>query len=228
MQSGHCVGRVTGSQRCTSANLGDERKRLVLSASSSRCRRRLPLGCRCTTLAWRDCWRRLNVRRQCNAAATIVLFWLNSEQSNSRYRTRTYCWVLLGIQKRRSRTWCTLCLTVKWSSITNVKRIVTGSIARSATSRHLNYSEADFEFFAPQERHVSPMGWNLAWIRGPKIHSSVPNFTPIGATVRVYDPKNEIFTDIWSKCEYKRPAWAYTLRDIYKKIAELVPRLRMR
>jgi len=33
-----------------------------------------------------------------------------------------------------------------------------GSIARSATCRYLSYSEADFEVFAPQGRHVAPMG----------------------------------------------------------------------
>jgi len=26
--------------------------------------------------------------------------------------------------------------------------------------------------------------------------SSMPNFTPIGATIRVYDPKTKIFTEI--------------------------------
>jgi len=39
---------------------------------------------------------------------------------------------------------------------------VTGSIARSATRRYLSYSEADFEVFRPQGRHVAPMGYNLA------------------------------------------------------------------
>ena len=40
-------------------------------------------------------------------------------------------------------------------------------------------------FFAPQERHVAPMGVKLAWRRGRKVPSSLPNFTPIGATTRV-------------------------------------------
>jgi len=31
----------------------------------------------------------------------------------------------------------------------------TGSIARSATRRHLSYPEADFEVFAPHGRHVA-------------------------------------------------------------------------
>jgi len=37
-----------------------------------------------------------------------------------------------------------------WVSV----NIVTGSIARSAKRRYLSSSEADFEFFAPQGRHV--------------------------------------------------------------------------
>jgi len=56
----------------------------------------------------------------------------------------------------------------------------TGSIARSASRRYLIYSEADFEFFfAPQGRHVAPMGVKFG------TDSSMPNFTPIGATVMV-------------------------------------------
>ena len=79
--------------------------------------------------------------------------------------------------------------------------IFTGSIARSASCWYLVYSEADFEGF-----HVAPIGVkfgmkegtfgvedgtkgpllhrNLAWRRGP-VPSSMPNFTPIGATTRV-------------------------------------------
>ena len=38
--------------------------------------------------------------------------------------------------------------------------------------------------------------WNLAWRNGPSpaVHSSMPNFTPVGATTRVQDPKTENFT----------------------------------
>jgi len=31
---------------------------------------------------------------------------------------------------------------------------------------------------------------------GVKFGVEMPNFTPIGATMMVYDPKNEIFTEI--------------------------------
>jgi len=37
-------------------------------------------------------------------------------------------------------------------------QLIIGSIARSASRRYLVYSEADFEVFAPQGRHVAPMG----------------------------------------------------------------------
>ena len=57
----------------------------------------------------------------------------------------------------------------------------TDSIARSVMRRYLIYSEADFEVFAPQGRHVAPIGGEI-WLGGA---SSAPKFTPIGATVRV-------------------------------------------
>jgi len=46
------------------------------------------------------------------------------------------------------------------------------------------YSEADFEVFRPAGR------WNLARRRGPLVPSSLPNFTPIGATCRRCGAKN--------------------------------------
>jgi len=62
---------------------------------------------------------------------------------------------------------------------------VIGSIARSASRRYLIYSEADFEFFAPQGRHVAPIGVKFGVEWGPKVPSSTPNFTPIAVTTRV-------------------------------------------
>jgi len=61
--------------------------------------------------------------------------------------------------------------------------ILTGSIARSAKRWYLSYAEV--RFFAPQRRHIAPMGVKFGARRGPKFPSSAPNFTPIGATVRV-------------------------------------------
>jgi len=84
--------------------------------------------------------------------------------------------------------------------------IINGSIARSATRRYLVYSEADYEVFRPAGA-TRCTDWGEIWHVGPllraKFHpsrcnvkfgtekgtesvpSSVPNFTPIGATVRV-------------------------------------------
>jgi len=56
--------------------------------------------------------------------------------------------------------------------------IITGIIARSASRRYLIYSQADFEVFRPQGRHVASMGVTFGT-------EDVPNFTPIGATTRV-------------------------------------------
>jgi len=58
------------------------------------------------------------------------------------------------------------------------KQLVTGSIARSGTRRYLSYSEADFEVFAPQGRHVAPMAVKFGVEEGPKVPSCTPNFTP--------------------------------------------------
>jgi len=57
--------------------------------------------------------------------------------------------------------------------------IFTSSIARSATRRYLIYLEADFEtFFAPQGRHVAPMGVKFGTEEGTEGLSSVPNRSP--------------------------------------------------
>ena len=69
--------------------------------------------------------------------------------------------------------------------------MITGSNARSATRRYLNYSEADFEVFRHAGATRCTDGVKFGMEEG-----TVPNFTPIGATVRLYDPKTEIFTEI--------------------------------
>jgi len=55
--------------------------------------------------------------------------------------------------------------------------IVTGSIARSAKRRYLSHSEAALEVFRPAGA--------TRYTHGGKVPSSVPNFTHIGATIRV-------------------------------------------
>jgi len=59
--------------------------------------------------------------------------------------------------------------------------VFTGSIARSASRRYLIYSEVDFEVFLD----VAPMGVKFGMEEGTKGPSSMPNFTPMGATTRV-------------------------------------------
>jgi len=55
-----------------------------------------------------------------------------------------------------------LVLRNMFSRARNVLCIFSGSIARSVKRRYLSYSEADFEVFASQGRHVARMGVNLA------------------------------------------------------------------
>ena len=63
---------------------------------------------------------------------------------------------------------------------------LTGSIARSAKCRLFNLLRGRFWGFSPRWGDtLHRWGWNLARRRGPKVPSSVPNFTPIGATIRV-------------------------------------------
>jgi len=49
----------------------------------------------------------------------------------------------------------------------------------------LSYSDADFEVFRPRRRQDAPMEVKFGKEEGPKVPSSVPNFTSIGATIRV-------------------------------------------
>jgi len=82
-----------------------------------------------------------------------------------------------------------------------VVKVITGSIARSAKHRYVSYSYADFEGFRPAGATRCTDGreiWHgeVDLRSGPKIHSSMPNFTPIVATIRVYDPKSENITEI--------------------------------
>ena len=59
----------------------------------------------------------------------------------------------------------------------------TGSTVCNAKRRYISYSEADFAVFAPHACHVAPM-----WVKfgmDEKVHSSVPNFAHICATMMV-------------------------------------------
>ena len=64
--------------------------------------------------------------------------------------------------------------------------LITGSIARSANLPVFSLLRGRFWGFSPRRGDtLHRWGWNLAWRRGPKVPSSLPNFTPIGATTRV-------------------------------------------
>jgi len=66
---------------------------------------------------------------------------------------------------------------------------ITGSIAHSAKRWYLSYSEADFEFYRPAGATCCTDGVKFGVEEGnfllPKVPSSTPNFTAIGATIRV-------------------------------------------
>jgi len=87
--------------------------------------------------------------------------------------------------------------------VTNIN-LITGSIARSASRRYLVYSEADFEVFAPQGRHVAPMGVTFGVEEGTEGRLLRAKFHPICAIIqRLFwqrhgcrTPKTEIFNQI--------------------------------
>jgi len=60
--------------------------------------------------------------------------------------------------------------------------VITGSIVRSTKCRYISYSEANFEVLS---RIGVTRCTNGGEIWHGRVDSSMPNFTPIGATVRV-------------------------------------------
>jgi len=69
-------------------------------------------------------------------------------------------------------------------------------IARSARRRYLSYAEADFEVFRPAGATRCTDGVKFGTEQGIKVPSALPNFNPVGATIRYRTPKTEIFTEI--------------------------------
>ena len=80
-------------------------------------------------------------------------------------------------------------------------------MARSASRRYLMYSEADFEVFRPQGRHVAPMGVKFGIV---KFHPHRCNDKGVGP------PKLKFLLRFDQNVEYKRPTGAYPLRDFQK------------
>jgi len=71
--------------------------------------------------------------------------------------------------------------------------------------------------------------WNLARRSEPKVHSSVPDFTPIRATIRVGigTPKLKFLLRFDQNSEYKRHTGRIPCA-IFTKFAQFVPRFRLR
>jgi len=63
--------------------------------------------------------------------------------------------------------------------------LFTDSIARSAKRLYLSYPEADFEVFRHAEATRCTDGVKFGKEEGISVPSSLPNFTAIGATIRV-------------------------------------------
>ena len=84
--------------------------------------------------------------------------------------------------------------------------------------RYSVYSEADFEvFFAPQGRHVAPMGVKFGTEEGPKVPLLHAKFHPHRCNDKgVGPPKLKCLLRFDRNMEYKRPAGAYPLRDFHK------------
>ena len=96
------------------------------------------------------------------------------------------CWCLM-VDKRTLLNCKALIKLVKDSERTKSKMsLLPAALRAEQICRYFVYSEADFEVFRPGgATRCTDGGWNLAWRSGPKVPSSVPNFTPIGATTRV-------------------------------------------
>jgi len=97
-------------------------------------------------------------------------------------------------------------------------KLLPAAIVRTASRRYLIYSEADFEVFRPTGATRWTDGGEI-WHGGgdrPKVPSSMPNFTPIDATIRLQDPKMKFLLRFDQNVEYKRPTGAYPLRDFHQ------------
>jgi len=113
-----------------------------------------------------------------------------------------------------------------WSTYVIGQTIIfAGSIARSGSRRYLIYSEADFEVFRPQGRHVAPMGMKFGVKEGspPPRQISPQSVQQQGCKT----PKLKFSLRFDQNVQYKRPAGAYPLRD-FQKICRVCIHFRMR
>ena len=83
--------------------------------------------------------------------------------------------------------------------------------------RYLIYSEADFEVFRPAGRHVAPMGVKFGTEEGTEGSLLHAKFHPHHCNDKgVGHPKLQFLLRYDQNVEYKRPAWAYQLRNFLK------------
>ena len=85
-------------------------------------------------------------------------------------------------------------------TLTATYSFLLAALRAAQTCRYLIYSEADFEVFTPQGRHVAPMG----------VKFQRCNDKGVGP------PKWKFLLRFDQNVEYKRPAGAYPLRDFHK------------
>jgi len=86
---------------------------------------------------------------------------------------------------------------------------------------YISYSAASFEVFHPAgATHCTSRGeiWHGGMDRGPlSVHSSVPNFIPIGCNDKgIGPPKLNFLLRLYQNWEYKLPTGAYPLHDFHK------------
>ena len=104
------------------------------------------------------------------------------------------------------------------------KSIFNGSIARSANLPVFNLLRPILRFFAPQGRHVAPMGVKFGTeegTKGPLLRAKfgTEEGTKFGTGCNdkgVGPPKLKFLLRLDRNMEYKRPAGAYPLRDFHK------------
>ena len=119
----------------------------------------------------------------------VGLWWCSQcSWYQARSVSTSFCW------KNRTRSMY-IVLVIRWISASKIlhttshpvatfcRIFVTGSIACSVKRRYISYSEADFEVFHLAGATRCTNGGGMKF--GMDVHSSMPNFTPIGATIRV-------------------------------------------
>jgi len=114
-------------------------------------------------------------------------------------------------------TKCLYILQSHYWSVFTVKSFLPAALRAAQTCRYLVYSEADFKVFRPAgARRCTDWGeiWRGGGDLGPLLHAK---FHPHRCNDKgVGPPKLKFLLRFDRNLEYKRPAWAYPLRDFHK------------